>query len=97
MSNPIVFILVEETPQDYRDFKADKQWYSNYFAQQAYQRYLSRFQPYRWIAKAANGEVIARSSENYFNRDDCLHAIELIATSPIWLEQPGVEHRSRLR
>lgn len=43
----------------------------------AYNRYLARFQPYRWHAKSTgNGEIVARS-ESYFNLADCIENIEL--------------------
>ena len=36
---------------------------------------------WRWTAIADNGEPIASSSEGYVNRDDCLHAIDLMKGS----------------
>ena len=33
---------------------------------------------WRWNLEAANGKKIANSGEGYFNKDDCLHAIELV-------------------
>lgn len=41
-----------------------------------YRDYLAAFQPYRWHAKAMNGEIIARG-ESYFNESDCHENIEL--------------------
>jgi uncharacterized protein YegP (UPF0339 family) len=34
-----------------------------------------------WIYYARNGEAIARSSESYVNRSDCLHSIGLLKNS----------------
>lgn len=34
-----------------------------------------------WIYYASNGEEIAKSSESYINRSDCLHSINLIKKS----------------
>ena len=38
----------------------------------------SRWQPWRWVAKAENGRVIATSAESYTNRQDCLDALALL-------------------
>ncbi|MCB0746075.1 MAG: DUF1508 domain-containing protein [Ignavibacteriales bacterium] len=39
---------------------------------------------WRWRLKATNGKIIATSGEGYNNKQDCLHAIDLIKTySPI--------------
>lgn len=43
-----------------------------------YQEYRDRWQPYRWHAKAKNGEIIARG-ESYHNVEDCLNAVNLLA------------------
>lgn len=37
-----------------------------------------RHQPWRWRARAANGKVLAVSSEAYTNRADCEAAIRLV-------------------
>jgi uncharacterized protein YegP (UPF0339 family) len=34
-----------------------------------------------WIYYAKNGEEIARSSESYVNRSDCIHSINLVKNS----------------
>jgi uncharacterized protein YegP (UPF0339 family) len=34
-----------------------------------------------WIYYAKNGEAIARSSESYINRADCIHSIQLLKNS----------------
>lgn len=39
---------------------------------------LRRHQPWRWTATAANGRVLAVSSESYTNRADCRVAISLL-------------------
>ncbi|MEQ9448484.1 MAG: DUF1508 domain-containing protein [Rhodospirillaceae bacterium] len=36
---------------------------------------------WRWTLYAANGRKIANSGEGYFNRDDCVHGINLVAGS----------------
>lgn len=34
-----------------------------------------RHQPWRWVARAANGRILATSGEPYFNKADCISAI----------------------
>lgn len=36
---------------------------------------------WRWTLYAANGRKIANSGEGYFNKQDCVHAINLVAGS----------------
>lgn len=40
-------------------------------------RFLSskRHQPWRWVARARNGRVLATSGEAYFNKADCVSSI----------------------
>ncbi|MCB9096048.1 MAG: DUF1508 domain-containing protein [Arcobacter sp.] len=38
---------------------------------------------WRWRLKATNGKIIATSGEGYNNKQDCLHAIDLIKTYAI--------------
>lgn len=33
---------------------------------------------WRWRLKAANNKIIATSGESYWNKQDCLHAIDLV-------------------
>ena len=47
-----------------------------------------------WILNAANGEKLARSTDGYKNRQDCLHCIklvrDLVGSAPVWdLEATG--------
>ena len=37
-----------------------------------------RHQPWRWVAKAANGRVVATSGESYTNRADAMSAANLV-------------------
>jgi uncharacterized protein YegP (UPF0339 family) len=41
-----------------------------------------------WLLSAANGEIIARSSESYRSKRDCLHSIKLVKEiaprAPVW-------------
>ena len=37
-----------------------------------------RHQPWRWVAKAANGRIVATSGESYTNRADCLAAADTV-------------------
>lgn len=37
-----------------------------------------RHQPWRWVAKAANGRIVATSGESYTNRADALSASETV-------------------
>ncbi|MCY4062338.1 MAG: DUF1508 domain-containing protein [Chloroflexi bacterium] len=34
-----------------------------------------------WRLRASNGKIIARSSEGYINRSDCLHSIKLVKSA----------------
>jgi uncharacterized protein YegP (UPF0339 family) len=36
---------------------------------------------WRWYVNASNGKTIAVSSESYYNKQDCLHGIELVQGS----------------
>jgi len=45
-----------------------------------YQIYQDGSHFWRWRFRAANHEIVA-SGEAYVNKQDCLHAISLIATS----------------
>lgn len=36
---------------------------------------------WRWRLKAANNRIIADSGESYYNKSDCLAAIELVKNS----------------
>jgi uncharacterized protein len=36
---------------------------------------------WRWYLEASNGKKIANSGEGYHNKDDCLHAIDLVKGS----------------
>ena len=51
-------------------------------------------QQWYWVFNGKNGETIARSSEGYHNRQDCLHSIRIVkdmaADAPVWdLSTPG--------
>ncbi len=41
-----------------------------------YQEQSSKF--WRWRLVASNGKIIADSAESYWNKSDCLHAINLV-------------------
>lgn len=43
--------------------------------------YLDTAHQWRWTLYAANGRKIANSGEGYFNKQDCLHGIDLVAGS----------------
>ena len=36
---------------------------------------------YRWRLRADNGKIIANSGEGYHNKADCIHGINLVASS----------------
>lgn len=36
---------------------------------------------FRWRLNAANGKIVANSGEGYWNKADCLHAINLVKAS----------------
>lgn len=38
-------------------------------------RRVRRWQPWRWVAKASNGRILATSGESYVNRRDAVNAI----------------------
>jgi len=46
-----------------------------------YKIYLDAAYQWRWNLKAANGRIIADSSEGYHNKQDCLSAISLVKGS----------------
>lgn len=46
-----------------------------------YYVYLDAARQWRWTLYAANGKKIANSGEGYFNKQDCLHALDLTANS----------------
>ena len=46
-----------------------------------YEIYRDRSGYWRWRLKAANHRIIADSAESYFNKTDCLHAIDLVSSS----------------
>ena len=46
-----------------------------------YYLYVDVQRQWRWYLQAANGKKIANSGEGYYNRDDCIHAINLVAGS----------------
>jgi uncharacterized protein YegP (UPF0339 family) len=46
-----------------------------------YHVYRDAHNQYRWRLLAGNGRIIANSGEGYFNRGDCIHAINLVASS----------------
>lgn len=43
--------------------------------------YKDNIDEYRWRLKATNGKILADSSEGYKNKQDCLHAINLITSN----------------
>ena len=43
--------------------------------------YLDTAGLWRWRLRASNGEIIADSAESYWNKNDCLHGIELVKVS----------------
>jgi uncharacterized protein YegP (UPF0339 family) len=46
-----------------------------------YYVYKGRDSQWRWRLVAGNGRIIADSSEGYWNKTDCLAAIELVKAS----------------
>lgn len=46
-----------------------------------YYVYLDQASQWRWTLYAANHRKIANSGEGYINRADCIHAINLVASS----------------
>src|SRR5919205_816059 len=47
----------------------------------AYSVYKDAAGEWRWNLRASNNQIIADSGEGYHNRQDCLHAIELVKAS----------------
>ena len=46
-----------------------------------YEIYRDTVSEWRWRFIAANGEIIAVSSEGYVNKSDCSYSISLVKTS----------------
>jgi uncharacterized protein YegP (UPF0339 family) len=46
-----------------------------------FELYKDHNKEFRWRLRAANGEVIAVSSESYRRKEDCQHGIELVQGS----------------
>ena len=46
-----------------------------------YYIYVDRTGKWRWYLSSANHRKIAKSSESYLNKADCLHAISLVQGS----------------
>lgn len=46
-----------------------------------YYVYKDAANQWRWTLYAANGRKIANSGEGYFNKQDCVHSINLVAGS----------------
>ncbi|MFZ5718682.1 MAG: YegP family protein [Pseudomonadota bacterium] len=46
-----------------------------------YYVYIDVARQWRWTLYAANGRKIANSGEGYFNKQDCLHGLDLTASS----------------
>jgi uncharacterized protein YegP (UPF0339 family) len=78
---------------------ADGNFFANDAAiEAAYRRYLDRFQPYSWHAKAANHEITCQG-ESYFNEDDAINAFELMFgddTTVYWAPMYGEDRGYRL-
>ena len=47
----------------------------------AYYIYKDVQNQWRWRLRAANQKIIANSGEGYFNKSDCIHAINLVKGS----------------
>lgn len=46
-----------------------------------YYMYKDSLNQWRWRLTAANNKIIAASSESYWNKADCEHAINLVKSS----------------
>jgi uncharacterized protein YegP (UPF0339 family) len=46
-----------------------------------YEIYKDATSQWRWRLYAANYKIIANSAEGYYNRQDCLNAIQLVKNS----------------
>jgi uncharacterized protein YegP (UPF0339 family) len=46
-----------------------------------YEVYKDLSQQWRWRLVAANYKIIANSGESYWNKSDCMHAIDLVKGS----------------
>jgi uncharacterized protein YegP (UPF0339 family) len=46
-----------------------------------YHVYKDNLSQWRWRLKAANNKIIANSGEGYYNKQDCLDAIDLVKKS----------------
>lgn len=43
--------------------------------------YVDTQRQWRWFLQSSNGRKIANGGEGYHNKDDCIHAINLVAGS----------------
>jgi uncharacterized protein YegP (UPF0339 family) len=78
MTTTIYVNVVRAEPQTRGEWAADHPYVDVDDNRLAYRKYLDNFQAWHWMAKSSNGEVLAVSSERYFNRADCVHAIDLL-------------------
>jgi uncharacterized protein YegP (UPF0339 family) len=46
-----------------------------------YYVYRDAANQWRWYLEASNNKKIANSGEGYYNQQDCIHAINLVASS----------------
>lgn len=93
MSALIYVDVVRAEPTPRGEWAADHPRLDVDDARMAYRKYLDGFQAWRWIAKSGdNHEVLAVSSEQYFNRADCLHAVELLFGTGSHVYRRETEH-----
>lgn len=106
MSGHVIVRLVETPPKTLSEYVAriddDSDFEGQEQVQAAYNAYRNRHQPWSWVAlSAGNHEPLGKSTEHYFNRIDCEHAIELLfaATTRVELAHivDGIETRNALR
>ena len=103
MSAPMIEVeLIEDEPDTLEEFAAYTRATDVHDLEAKYRRYLDRFQPWRWVAKrTGNREPLAKSTESYFNRGDCVDTITLLfvmSTAVDLVEvRDGVKERRSLR
>ncbi|KWX66832.1 hypothetical protein [Mycobacterium sp. NAZ190054] len=98
----IVVELIEDEPDTLEEFGEYIRATDVHDLEAKYRRYLDRFQPFRWVAKrTGNHEPLAKSTESYFNRGDCVDAITLLFVMSTGVElvthDNGIEERRSLR
>jgi uncharacterized protein YegP (UPF0339 family) len=73
--------IIKDEPHTFEEFLSDKYGGEDFVDldqyKGEYQEYLTKFQPFRFHAKAGNFEIMSHG-ENYLHEADCIHAVEVL-------------------